>query len=107
MTSGMPGPLPDGERLLWPSKDGSGAIALQLAPGNKLAFLILWPHARPWRFTQPDPMLRGLPDAARVANLLARALAASAEVSAPVIDVLQGQSQTGTIAANNPQAAAA
>ena len=31
----------------------------------------LWPHARPWRLQQPEPMLRAVPDAARVAAILA------------------------------------
>jgi hypothetical protein len=64
--------------------DGSGDIALRLIPPAKFAYIILWPHARPWHFSQPQPMLRAVPDAARVAQTLSRALAAAAGVPAPL-----------------------
>ena len=89
------------------ARDGSGDITLQLAKGDKLTYLILWPHARPWRLARPEPMLRALPDAEKVAQVLSRALAASAETPAPVIEQLQSPGQTGTIAGTRPRAAAA
>lgn len=52
---------------------GPGDIVLRLAPESKIAYLHLWPHARPWRLARPEPMLRSLPDAAHAAVLLARA----------------------------------
>ena len=58
--------------------DGSGDVALSLREDAKLAYLIMWPHARPWRFARTEPSLRGIADAAGVAQVLARALAASA-----------------------------
>ncbi|MEH3116974.1 MAG: photosynthetic complex putative assembly protein PuhB [Methylorubrum populi] len=59
--------------------DGSGDIPLRLPPGERVAYLHLWPHARPWRVSRPEPMLRSVPDARGVAALVARALAARAE----------------------------
>jgi hypothetical protein len=56
--------------------DGSGDIALTLPPTDRVAYLTLWPHVRPWRFNRAEPMLRGLPNAATVATLLAEVLAA-------------------------------
>lgn len=53
--------------------DAPGDIALELAPGDRIAWLQLWPHARPWRLGRPQPMLRAVPDAARVARLLTEA----------------------------------
>jgi len=53
--------------------DGSGDIPLTLAGGDRIAWLNLWPHARPWRLTQPEPMLRCVPRAAEVARLLSQA----------------------------------
>ena len=53
---------------------GGGDIALQLLPPDRIAWLHLWPHARPWRFARAQPMLRALPDATRVAELLAEAV---------------------------------
>lgn len=57
--------------------DGIGDVVVQMAPPHRVALLSLWPHVRPWRFRAPQPMLRAVPDAAAVARLLARALAAT------------------------------
>ena len=65
--------------------DGTGGIALSLAGTDKLAYAVIWPHARPWRFGRPEPMLRSLRDVQPVAVILARALAASADMAAPVV----------------------
>lgn len=58
-------------------RDGSGNIPLQLVPGEKVSYWVLWPHARPWHFAPAQPMLRAIPDARQVAELLADALEAS------------------------------
>jgi hypothetical protein len=55
-------------------RDGSGNIPLQLADGKRVSYLLLWPHIRPWRLRAPEPMLNGIPDAAKVAVQLAEAL---------------------------------
>lgn len=60
--------------------DGSGDLVLRLAPKQRASWIALWPHCRPWRFTRPEPMLRALPDAEAVAQVLGRALAAAASV---------------------------
>lgn len=57
--------------------DGTGDIALRFMEGEQIAWLHLWPHARPWRLRQTEPMLRCVPDAARVASLLARTIAST------------------------------
>jgi hypothetical protein len=57
---------------------GLGDIALTLAPGERISYWALWPHARPWHFSRVKPMLRGLPDAAAVASLLAQQVGAAA-----------------------------
>jgi len=54
---------------------GSGDIALVLNPEDRIGYLHLWPHVRPWRFSRTEPTLRALPQAAQVAELLADALA--------------------------------
>ncbi len=58
--------------------DGTGDIAVSLLPSHRASFVALWPHVRPWRFSKPEPLLRGLPDAEAAAQALATALAASA-----------------------------
>lgn len=52
---------------------GCADIALTLERATRIAWLHLWPHARPWHVARPQPMLRGLRDADAVAALLARA----------------------------------
>ncbi len=70
---------------VWP--DGSGDIPLTLGGDDRIAYLHLWPHARPWHLKRPEPMLRGVPDAARVAGILSHALAAAAGGSARLVAV--------------------
>lgn len=55
--------------------DGSGDLPLELAKGNHIAYLHLWPHVRPWRVRHPQPMLRAIEQPQRVAAILANALA--------------------------------
>jgi hypothetical protein len=52
---------------------GTGDIALALEGPDRIAYLHLWPFARPWRLAQPEPMLRGVPDAVQVARVLTAA----------------------------------
>jgi len=61
---------------LRPRAQGHGDIVLRLAPGVRIAYLHLWPHARPWQVRRPEPALRCVPDAARVGALLSQAIAA-------------------------------
>lgn len=75
--------------------DGSGDIPLRIT-GERVSHLLLWPHVRPWRLVQSEPMLRAVPRAAMVAALLSEALGglpvpASAGVPAPDL--------TGSVAA--------
>lgn len=68
--------------------DGSGDVPLQLQAGVRVAYLQLWPHGRPWRLTRPEPMMRSVPDAAGVADLLSQAFAARTRgVGAPPVVV--------------------
>jgi hypothetical protein len=63
--------------------DGTGDISLSLLPSRRVSFVALWPHVRPWRFSKPEPLLRGLPDADVAARALAAALAADAATADP------------------------
>lgn len=59
--------------------DGTGQVAVQLDPEEKLAWIVLFPHVRPWRFARPEPLLRGLTDAARAGEALRAAVQAQEE----------------------------
>jgi len=71
--------------------DGSGDILLRLSRGQRVSWLMLWPHLRPWRFARPEPMLRALPDAEAAAQILGRALAAASAV--PVTPLRAGEAR--------------
>ncbi|MBH5321965.1 photosynthetic complex putative assembly protein PuhB [Aurantiacibacter sediminis] len=53
--------------------NGFGDIALHLSGRHGLGYAMLWPHARPWKLSAVQPMLRALPNADAVAKLLADA----------------------------------
>jgi len=57
--------------------DGSGDIAFELRGSGRVGFVYLWPHVRPWRFRDPQPMLRAVADVAEVGEKLREALLAS------------------------------
>lgn len=64
---------------------GTGTIALELTEGAQLSYLVLWPHLRPGLARKVQPALRCIPDAARVARLLADA--AQTRLNEPVISL--------------------
>ena len=59
--------------------NGRGDLALHLDSDDRVAYALLWPYARPWFVRKPQPMLRSIPDAERVAEILTQALAASTD----------------------------
>ena len=51
--------------------------------------MLLWPHVRPWRMLKPEPTLRAIPDAAKVAAILAPALTAANGANAVTTPIRQ------------------
>ncbi|MEX0280173.1 MAG: photosynthetic complex putative assembly protein PuhB [Arenibacterium sp.] len=64
-------------------KRGTGTIALELMGKTRLSYLVCWPHVRPWVIRKTQPALRCIPEAAKVAAMLAEA--AEARVNTPVV----------------------
>jgi len=62
-------------------KGGIGSIALSLLGDTKLSYLVCWPHVRPWAMTNTQPALRCIPEAEKVAALIAEA--AEQRISTP------------------------
>jgi hypothetical protein len=56
--------------------DGAGDIVLTLRKGERISYWLLWPHAKPWRFSPVMPTLRCLADAQEAAARLGRVLGA-------------------------------
>jgi Bacterial PH domain len=67
---------------LRPLPADTGDIVLTLAGRDRIAWLQLWPHVRPWHLARPEPMLRCVPQAAHVAQLLSQAWSANTGVAA-------------------------
>ena len=55
------------------TRGGFGDIPLALNGGDRIGWLNLWPHARPWHIAKPEPMLRCIPQAQAVATQLQQA----------------------------------
>jgi len=82
--------------------DGTGNIPISLLTGDRIAYLVMWPHTRPWRFSKPEPMLRAVPDAARVAKLLSDAIS-NASAQSPSAAKPEGQAVTAAPAVDPAQ----
>lgn len=65
-------------------RNGTGTIALETLGETKFSYLILWPHCRAGHVRVTKPALRAIPEAAKVAAILAEA--AEARLSQPVIE---------------------
>lgn len=79
-------------------KDGTGTIALQISGDSKVSYLVAWPHVRPWRIAETEPALRCIPDAERVARLLADA----AETRLAQPQVVRTETQAPALARPHP-----
>jgi hypothetical protein len=56
--------------------DRTGQIAVQLTKKESIAWIVLFPHVRPFEFSQPQPVLRGLTDPVKVGEVLRAAVLA-------------------------------
>lgn len=77
-------------------RGGRGDIAFSLKPGNRIPYLKLWPHVRPWHLRDPEPMFCALPDAALTATQLARRLGSRTAKTPPA------RNDPGARVANQP-----
>lgn len=69
---------------------GCGDLSLRPTGAQRLGYLALWPHARPWHLATPQPMLRALPHAAETAALIARACQALAPATRLAVIAAEG-----------------
>ncbi len=87
--------------------DGSGDIIFTLAAGRKMSYWLLWPHAKPWRFSPVQPSLRALLSVDEVAERLQQAITGQTESSVltPITQRAGGERHTDS-AERAPQTAA-
>ncbi len=58
----------------------TGDIPVALTASEKLSYVVMWPHVKPWSFSQTRAMLRAVPEAKEVAEILANAVAEAKQV---------------------------
>ncbi len=75
---------------LKPRANHRGDIAMQLAGDSRVAYMVLWPHARAWHMRHPEPLLRGVENATRVGALLKDAIVAQMKATTQPISVEPG-----------------
>lgn len=64
-------------------KDGVGDIPLKLELNTKIAMFHLWPHAKPGKWANPEPMLRCIADSKAVATILTNAWSQANQIEVP------------------------
>jgi len=62
---------------------GTGTLAFETLGDTRISYLVLWPHARPWRINPAQPALRAIANPAEVAAIFAEA--AQARINAPKV----------------------
>ena len=82
-------------------RDGSGDVALQIEPRQRVVYLLTWPFVRRWQFARPQPMLRSLESPAEVAALLTEAWRA-AQAGQGVATTQPASRTTGPVADQGP-----
>ncbi len=70
-----------------PRGDATGDVLLTPKPGQRLSYVKLWPHARPWRWSRAEPMLRGVPQAMALGHAISEA---AADIAPGVIHAAPG-----------------
>jgi hypothetical protein len=85
--------------------DGTGDLPVVPVDRLGVGWVVLWPHAQPGHFRDPRPMLRAVPDAARVATLIATALA-EASPEGRRFAVVDGRTPGKVLATDGRRAAA-
>lgn len=71
--------------------EGTGSIPLKMLKGERISYAVLWPHARPGYYSNPEPMLRCLPDGEKAASVLRRALEAYSGAGAMALPEARAQ----------------
>jgi hypothetical protein len=83
---------------------GHGDIAFEVAGDRLLGNMLLWPHSRPWTYTMPQPMLRAVPEAATLAQMIAEARARFGAIDRNLSEIKEAAPASGQTV---PQPAAA
>lgn len=66
--------------------DASGDVAFQVQGSDRIGYAFLWPHVRPWRVKDPQPMFRGLVEVAAVGEQIRSAVKAAHATAEPITE---------------------
>ena len=77
------------------TRDGHGDIAFELAGERVLGTVLLWPHVRPWRYARPEPMLRSVPEAQALAQMIAEARAQFGAIARNLSEIKEAAPASG------------
>jgi hypothetical protein len=75
-----------------------GDIAFELSGDRILGTVLLWPHVRPWHYAHPQPMLRAVPDAAALAQLIAETRAKFGAITQNLTEIKEAAPPSGQTA---------
>ena len=78
--------------------DGTEDVVLRIMKPARISWIALWPHVRTASILHPEPMLRALPQADGAAQILARAIAASAGVAVQPMTAADTNTRPGHVA---------
>ena len=88
-------------------RDGRGSLAIRIAGDARVAFLVLWPHARAWRLRHPEPLLRCIANVEEAGTVLRDALLAqqtsSVKTSERKLSVRRPAPVPGTVGSASPR----
>ncbi len=70
---------------------GCGTICFKTGGNTRLAYLLLWPHAKPWNFNKPQPAFRDIANVETVASRLAFIMGGQMPVAETQVEVPHGQ----------------
>jgi hypothetical protein len=90
---------------LRPRADGHGDIAFEIGGERLLGTLLLWPHVRPWHYAMPQPMLRAVPEAAALAQMIAEARAGHGAIARNLTEIKEAAPVSGQTGAQPMHAA--
>jgi len=62
-----------------PGPRETGTVTFRPSSDTRLGYLILWPHARPWRLSRPEPAFRCVPRVGALLEILEPALRGARE----------------------------
>ena len=74
---------------------GHGDLAMELNGERMLGYILLWPHVRPFKLNRPQPMLRAVPEAQKVAEMLADACEKHEAIERNLTEIKEASARAG------------